>query len=183
MFSYVYTYISFAKVATFAEDVIGMSTSGSLSLLLVLNAVGTPGRIVPAILADKWLGPVNTLILFVICSGVLIYCWAAVHSIAGIWAFVLFYGFFGAGVQGLFPPALGSLTPDLNKLGIRIGMVFSVISLGCLIGAPIAGALITADNGAYLHAQMFGGTIMVAGASLLVGGRLVRTGPHFFKKA
>ena len=148
-----------------------------------MNAIGIPGRIVPAVLADRWFGPVNTLILFVILSGVLVYSWAAVHSINGLWAFVIVYGFFGSGVQSLFPPALGSLTTDLNKLGIRIGMVFSIISIGCLTGPPIAGALIQADHGDYLYAQMFGGSIMMFGATLLVGGRLVGTGLHMFKKA
>ena len=148
-----------------------------------MNAVGIPGRIVPAVLADRWLGPVNTLILFVILSGVLVYCWAAVHTLSGLWAFVIIYGFFGAGVQSLFPPALGSLTPDLSKLGIRIGMVFSIISIGCLTGPPIAGAFIQADHGDYLYAQMFGGSIMMFGAALLIGGRLIRSGLHVLRKA
>lgn len=148
-----------------------------------MNAVGVPGRLVPAILADRWLGPVNTLILFVSCSGILVYCWAAVHAISGLWVFVVIYGFFGAGVQSLFPPALGSLTSDLSKLGIRIGMVFSIISVGCLAGPPIAGALIQADDGGYLYAQMFGGSVMLCGTALLIGGRISRTGLHLRRKS
>ncbi|KAH8585944.1 major facilitator superfamily domain-containing protein [Bisporella sp. PMI_857] len=176
-------YFAYYYVATFAKDFIGMSPKDSLNLLLVMNAIGIPGRIVPAILADRWLGPVNTLILFVISSGLLVYCWAAAHTINGLWAIVIIYGFFGAGVQSLFPPALGSLTSDLSKLGIRIGMVFSVISIGCLTGPPIAGAIIQANHGGYLHSQMFGGSIMICGATLLVGGRIVTTGFHLLKKA
>ena len=148
-----------------------------------MNVIGIPGRVVPAIIADRWLGPVNTLIVLVVCSGLLNYCWAAANTLNGMWAFAVIYGFFAAGVQGLFPPALGSLTTDLSKLGIRIGMVFSIISIGCLAGSPIAGALIEANGGKYFYAQMFGGTIMMCGASLLIGGRVSKTGVHFLRRA
>ncbi|MCJ1237141.1 hypothetical protein MMC14_005125 [Varicellaria rhodocarpa] len=176
-------YFAYYYIAPFAEDVIGISSTSSLNLLLVLNAIGVPGRIVPAILADRFLGPVNTIIIFVSLSGILIYCWAAVSSLGGLWAFSLVYGFFGAGVQSLFPPALASLTTDLSKLGIRVGMVFSIISIGCLCGSPIAGALIEKNNGGYLYAQIFGGTIMLVGALLLAGGRIVRTGLHVRRRS
>lgn len=150
---------------------------------MVMNAVGVPGRIVPAILADRWLGPVNTLIIFVLCSGIAVFCWAFTNTLSSLWAFIIIYGFFGAGVQSLFPPALGSLTTDLSKLGVQIGMIFSIISVGCLTGPPIAGALIQAHGGNYLYAQMFGGSIMVVGASLITVGRVWKTGPHFLRKA
>lgn len=46
----------------------------------VMNGVGLVGRLVPAYLADQYFGPLNTLIPFVLTSGLLIYCWAAVVS-------------------------------------------------------------------------------------------------------
>lgn len=60
------TRLNCSQVAPFAEDIIGVSASNSMNLLLVMNAVGVPGRLVPVIVADRWLGPVNTLIVFVL---------------------------------------------------------------------------------------------------------------------
>ena len=45
-----------------------------------MNGVGVIGRLVPAYLADHYFGPLNTLVPFVLVSGLLIYCWAAVVS-------------------------------------------------------------------------------------------------------
>ena len=100
--------------------------------------------------------------------------WVAVTSLSGQIVFVIIYGYFGAGVQSLFPAALSSLTKDLKKMGVRIGMVFSIISLASLTGPPLAGALIERDGGDYLYAQIFGGTTMVCGSLMLVGARVAQ---------
>lgn len=59
-------------------------------------------------------------------------------------------------------------------MGVRIGMVFTIISFACLTGPPIAGALIDARNGDFLYAQIFGGTVMVSGAVGLIGAVLAK---------
>jgi hypothetical protein len=46
---------------------------------------------------------------------------------------------------------------DLSKMGVRLGMVFSLLEFAFLVGNPLAGALITAENGRYLSAQMYAG--------------------------
>ena len=144
-----------------------------------MNAVGLLGRIAPAIVADRFFGPLNTIVPFVLFSGLLLYCWAAVSSRAGLITFAVIYGLFAAGIQSLFPATLSSLTTDLKKMGVRIGMVFTVISFACLTGPPLAGALVQKDDGGYLYAQMFAGTVMTVGSITLVVARLSRTGFHF----
>lgn len=109
-------------------------------------------------------------------SGILIYVWAAVDSLGGTWAFAVVYGFFGAGIQSMFPPALASAQSDTSKIGVRMGMIFSVMSIGCLCGSPIAGALINVDGGRYLYAQMFGGSVMICGALVLLIPRVLSVG-------
>jgi MFS family permease len=96
-----------------------------------------------------------------------------VHSVDGLIAFAVIYGFFGGGVQSLFPAALSSLTKDLSKAGVRIGMVFSIVGIASLIGPPIAGALIQKREGGYLYAQLFGGVSMMLGAGLVLCASLV----------
>lgn len=63
-----------------------------------------------------------------------------------------------------------------------MGMIFSVMSIGCLCGAPIAGALIEKDRGGYLYAQMFGGAVMICGALMLVVPRVLNVGWSLAKK-
>ena len=143
-----------------------------------MNAVGLMGRIAPAIAADRHFGPLNTIIPFVFIAGLLLYCWSGVSSQAGLIAFAVVYGLFAAGIQSLFPATLSSLTTDLKKMGVRIGMVFTVISFACLTGPPLAGILIQKDNGGYLYAQMFAGTVMFVGCITLVAARMSKTGLH-----
>lgn len=44
-----------------------------------------------------------------------------------------------------------------------MGMGFFFAGIGALIGTPIGGALISADDGGYLYAQMFAGSSLFAG--------------------
>ncbi|OJD36006.1 mfs monocarboxylate transporter [Diplodia corticola] len=154
----------------------------TLTLLLTLNAVGLPARLGCGFVADR-LGPVNTLLPAVAAAGTLFFCWIAVQrSLGGLYAFAAVYGFFAGGIQSLFPAAAASLTADIDKMGVRTGMCFSVVSVACLTGPPIAGALIERADGGYLYAQVFGGVALMAGAATLVAARWARYGWDWRKK-
>lgn len=144
-----------------------------------MNGVGLFGRLIPNHAADRWFGPLNTLVPFAFISSLLLFCWAAIGSRGGLIAFACIYGFFAAGIQSLFPATLSSLTTDLKKAGVRMGMVFSVVSFAGLTGPPLAGALVQKDNGGYLYAQMFAGTVMMCGCLTLVCARIAKTGLRF----
>ncbi|KAL8808770.1 MAG: hypothetical protein Q9200_004037 [Gallowayella weberi] len=110
-------YFAFYYVGSFGRDILRITDQQSINNLLILNAVGLVGRLVPAHLADHYFGPLNTLIPFVFLSGLLIYCWAAVESPGGLIGFAVLYGLFAAGIQSMFPATLTSLTTDLRKTG------------------------------------------------------------------
>ena len=129
---------------------------------------------VPALLADAYFGAFNVLLPSVFAAGIMLYCWAAIDSVGGFTAFVIVYGLCSNAVQTLFPSSLAGLTSDTRKMGTRVGMCFTIISLACLTGPPIAGALIGRDNGNYLYAQVFGGTTVVLGGFVLLGARVVQ---------
>ena len=76
----------------------------------------------------------------------------------------------------MFPPSLGSLTDDLSKMGVRMGMAFAVCGIALLIGQPLAGVLIQAHGGGYLYAQMYSGATMTSGVVFLVAARTYRVG-------
>ncbi|KAL8683798.1 MAG: hypothetical protein Q9186_000286 [Xanthomendoza sp. 1 TL-2023] len=172
-------YFAFYYVGSFGRDILRITDQQSINNLLILNAVGLVGRLVPAHLADHYFGPLNTLVPFVFLSGLLLYCWAAVASPGGLIGFAVLYGLSAAGIQSLFPATLTSLTTDLRKTGVRMGMIFTVVSFACLTGSPLAGALIQHGNGRYLYAQIFAGTSMMMGCVTLVAARLAKTGKIF----
>ena len=78
--------------------------------------------------------------------------------------------------ESLFPATLASLTSDLKKAGVRMGMVFSVVGFACLTGPPLAGALIQKRQGSYLYAQIFAGSVMMGGCITLMASRVSRNG-------
>jgi MFS family permease len=169
-------YVGFFYIGTFSRNIIGVSSDRSIDLLLVMNGVGLVGRLVPNLLADQYTGPLNILIPFSFATALVGYCWAAVDGTSGLWAFAVFYGLFAAGIQSLFPATLSTLTTDMKKIGVRMGMVLSVVAVAALIGSPIAGALVVHDDGNYLYAQMFMGSAIFAGGLTLIGSRVTKVG-------
>ena len=160
-----------------------------------MNGVGIPGRLIPNYYGgDRWFGPLNTFILVAFSAAITLYSWIAVHSRVSLVVFSVIYGLFAAAIQSLFPATVSSLTTDLKKAGVRMGMVFSIVSLACLTGPPIAGALIqlrrhgdssntasttsttSSSSNSYLYAQLFAGTVVTIGGTLLVAARFARTG-------
>ena len=100
------------------------------------------------------------------------------HNSGGLLVFDVVYGLLAAGIQSLFPATLSSFTTDLKKAGVRMGMVFSVVSFACLTGSPLGGALIEKRGGGYLYAQMFAASLLTCGCLTLLAARLMKTGLH-----
>ncbi|WEW60408.1 hypothetical protein PRK78_005893 [Emydomyces testavorans] len=164
---------SFARGTTTTT---GVSPSERLTLLMIMNSLGTIGRLLPNALADYRTGPLNTIIPCTLATTIMLFAWTRVRDSRGLYAFAILYGFFGAGVQALFPAVLASLSPDPRKTGVRFGMVLSIVSVASLTGPPIAGALIQRRGGDYFWAQMFAGVSMLVGTGVLVMARCALTG-------
>jgi predicted MFS family arabinose efflux permease len=164
-------YVPFFFLSSYARETRGMDYSSALDLLLLMNGVGVIGRVLPNFAADK-VGAVNMFVPMGACTALLMYCWAAVGDVDGLWAWAAFYGISAGGIQSLFPAALSSLTVDPRKQGTRIGMVFTIVSFAVLTGPPIAGALISKSG--YLAAQMFAGSSIALGSVSIWVAREVR---------
>ncbi|KAL8754178.1 MAG: hypothetical protein Q9184_005195 [Pyrenodesmia sp. 2 TL-2023] len=169
-------YFAFDYIGSYGRNILGASQADSINNLLIMNGVGSFGRLVPAYFADRYFGPLNTLIPCVFASGLLIFCWAAVSSKSGLVGFSVVYGLFAAGIQSLFPATTSSLTIEIKKTGVRMGMIFSIVSFASLTGPPLAGLLIQERNGSYLYAQMFAGSVMFCGCLTLVAASLAKKG-------
>lgn len=142
-----------------------------------MNGIGVIGRVAPAVLADRYFGPLLVFIPLVAFSGVMLLCWIGVSSRAGLIIWAAFYGFFANAVQSQFPASAGLFAlQDLSKAGSRVGLIFTVSSIPCLTGPPIAARLIAMGHGSYLYAQIFGGVVMLVGSFILaVSAYLFRT--------
>ncbi|KAK4209106.1 major facilitator superfamily domain-containing protein [Rhypophila decipiens] len=166
-------YFGLYYLSTFSRDVIGLSFEDSLNLLLVCNGLGIPARLIANHAADK-VGILNMFIPAGILAGATVLAWMGVNSVTGMYVWAAAYGAGAGALQSLFPAGLTTLTTDIRKTGVRMGMIFTLNSFATLIGPPIAGAIISASGGSYLGAQGFAGASMVLGTVLLVGARFVK---------
>jgi hypothetical protein len=163
------------QITHYAVSVLGVDQSMSLTLLLILNASGYPGRIASALVADAYLGPLRTLAVLSLALGLLFIGWIGVRSATSLYVLAALFGFANGAAQGMIVAGLPSLTTDLNKLGTRSGMVLAVLSVAVLTGPPIAGALIEVGHGQYLYMQIWGGCSMFVGASFVVAAYCTRS--------
>ncbi|KAJ6019606.1 MFS monocarboxylate transporter [Penicillium canescens] len=176
-FNFLGLYFTFFYLGNFARNIIHTSTSISTNLLMILNGVGILGRLLPSFVADKYVGLLNSIIPVNMLTCVLMYSWAGVHSVGGLYAFVVIYGFFAAGVQSMFPAVLSTLTTDPTTIGTRMGMTFAVVGISCLIGLPLSGQMIAANSkGQFLYAQMAAGTFLLTGTAFMIAARVSITG-------
>ncbi|KAF4466681.1 mfs monocarboxylate transporter [Fusarium albosuccineum] len=127
-------------------------------LLVILNAVSIPGRLMPSFVADR-VGVLDTYIGICTLTAVSIFYWISVNNTAGNIAFSVLYGFFSGGVVTLAPVVLANITDDLSVLGTRLGFVAVLKGIGSLIGPPIAGAILE-HTGSYEGMQLFAGLAM-----------------------
>jgi MFS family permease len=151
------------QVNAFARKTLGMTLEETIPILLVLNGVGIPGRLIPAYMADHYFRPLTISLFVSFVTSVLLFCWIPIKSTGGIYTFAALYGLFAAALQAMFPATLANLTLDHKKIGTRMGMGFALSSFGCLIGGPAGGALVELGNGTYLYGQVLAGSCGMLG--------------------
>ncbi len=101
--------------------------------------------------------------------------WLPSHSNAPIIIFAALYGFSSGAFVSMVPTLIAQIS-DIRQIGVRSGTTFCIISVAGLLGSPIAGALVTRDQGKYLYLQIFCGVTMFGGASLFVVARVLQVG-------
>ncbi|KAK1238499.1 hypothetical protein MKX07_006645 [Trichoderma sp. CBMAI-0711] len=173
-------YFAFFYLGTFARENVG--TEEPINLLIVLNGVGIIGRILPTIAADKWVGMLNMLIPMSFAASLLVFCWTAVSSTAGLYAFAVIYGLIAAALQALFPAVATTMTPHPSRTGTRVGMILGFVSFSTLTGPAICGAIIQRQDGDYLGAQMFAAVSILLGAMMALAARFAKAGSNLTTK-
>jgi MFS family permease len=194
-FAFLGVYFGFVYIVSYGSTVLRLAPTQSTNLLIFMLAANLPGRFLPALLSDKCIGPLNTMIPSLFLSSAVLWLWAASeHTTASLTVIACYYGFVSAGVQVLYAPTVHSLclkAPssnveleaaaigdtdheklDIDRMGLRAGGIFTCIGLAALIGTPIGGALISFRTSRNVSSPYFGAQIFAA-VSLLLGGILL----------
>ncbi|KAK4152525.1 major facilitator superfamily domain-containing protein [Chaetomidium leptoderma] len=162
LFAFLTLYVAFFYITLFATSHGVASDSFAPYLVTLLNVGSILGRIIPNALADRW-GALNVMIACTFCSAVLAFGWLGVRDLGGSVVYVLLYGAFSGGVVSLTPSVIVGLSPDMGRVGARMGMSFVVSGAAILVGTPIAGAILgNEENPQWL------GTILYAAFGLVV---------------
>ncbi|KAF2419015.1 MFS general substrate transporter [Tothia fuscella] len=173
-------YFAFYYIASYARDTLGLSYSSSVNLVIVLNGVGLPARVLPGYIADTHTGAFNLLVPILCFNVLLLFLWLSVFSIGSFYAWTVCYGIAAGGFQGLFPTVVTSLSDDMSRAGTRLGMAFTVIAFAALVGGPIGGAIVGGNGSGYSGAIVWaacstaGGMVLIAGARVWKYGWVVR---------
>ncbi|RAH76811.1 putative MFS transporter [Aspergillus japonicus CBS 114.51] len=164
----------FFYVPDYAQTVLGLDVDLSNDLVAIMNAGSFAGRLLTGALANR-IGRFNGLVLAAAISGVLILCWRAVDSKGSMIVFALLFGFFSGAVIGLFTATVAMTAPRPNVMGSYMGMALGVLSLACLTGTPITGAMINRSGG-YEAAIVFAGVSALVGAGVIAVARVCFAG-------
>ncbi|UPX13510.1 uncharacterized protein EKO05_0004016 [Ascochyta rabiei] len=156
--------VPFFYIPTYAMNRLGLSQTTGLYTLVMAIAASFFGRLISGALA-QWLGPIVTWALCAGASAILSFCWIVIDTEAYFIAFSILWGFFSAALVTLPSAAFANITPDLSRLGTRLGMSWSVSSIATLIGAPIAGALLKTNAEGHLD---FVGVQLWSGVCLMI---------------
>jgi predicted MFS family arabinose efflux permease len=150
----------------------GFSEDFAFQILPVLNGASVLGRALPGWWADKF-GPFNGNLLAVLLSAIAcLAVWLPAGSTTGgIVVFSLLFGFASGNNISISPVCIGRLCKTQNY-GRYYATTYTVVSLACLIGIPIAGEIISACKGDYWGLILFTGLIYCLGLVFLFAAKV-----------
>jgi len=172
-FAFLTLYVPFFYITLFATSHRISSVTFAPYLVTMLNAGSVFGRIIPNALADKF-GSLNVLVVCMLGSTAVGFGWLGIKNTAGAAAFALLYGALSGGVVSLTPTVIVSLSPDMGRVGARMGMGFMVTGLALLVGTPIAGAIVNGYTEARWHGMIaYGATGLLVSTAFYALSRLM----------
>lgn len=154
---------------------VGMGYGLSNYLIPILNAVSVIGRVLPGYLADR-LGRYNMVILVTALSTIFVLgLWLPGNSPAPTIVFAALYGFSSGAFVSLGPAVVAQIC-EIREIGVRNGTVYAFVSIAVLVGNPIGGALVTANDGDFTYLQVFCGVAIAIGCAFFVASRTAKVG-------
>jgi nitrate/nitrite transporter NarK len=114
-------YCVFYYVASYARDELGMPYTESLNLVIILNGVGLPARVLPGFIADRFIGVLNVQAIALVFNVIMLWTWLSVNSIASYYVWVVFYGLGAGAFQSLFTFGHWRLQPGHHEDWYKAG--------------------------------------------------------------
>ncbi|KAF7440118.1 hypothetical protein PC9H_000462 [Pleurotus ostreatus] len=149
----------------------GMNRTFAFYSISIMNGASVVGRLIPGFFVQRF-GVINLMVVNTFGIIALMFCFMVVKTVAGVVCFAIFFGLFSGSVVTLMPPLLASLARDFNEIGARMGLCFTLMGFGGLVGSPIAGALLTSDY-IWWRPVVFGGVVMTIGQLLMIIARFL----------
>ncbi|KAI0641057.1 MFS general substrate transporter [Trametes meyenii] len=151
----------FCYIVSYATDH-GVDSTTAFYILAVLNLASVLGRIAPAHVADVF-GRFTLLVPCACLAGLSsLLLWTTAQTLTQLVLYAALYGLFSGAFNALIVPCIAQIS-DIREIGMRIGLLYSVISFPSLVGNPAAGMLLRVCDGSYT------GLIVMSGASVVVG--------------
>lgn len=99
----------------------GLPYSSSSILVIAINGGGLPFRLITPLFSDRF-GPLNAVVPVSLAWTITAFCWLAVSNVPGMFVWTVVYGGLSGAFQCLTPTTVASITPSLDKVGVRMGM-------------------------------------------------------------
>lgn len=101
-------------------------------------------------------------------SAIILFFFRFAHNLGGLIVISIVYGYVSGGMVSLPPATIANLTDDMSEYGTRMGMGYTIASIGALVGNPIGGAAQRPQGSTSGAVQReFQGTWLFAGAGML----------------
>ncbi|KAJ9637428.1 uncharacterized protein PV06_04084 [Exophiala oligosperma] len=133
-------YISF-----YPDDKHITGTKLAFYTLPIFNTASCLGRTIPNWISDKT-GPINLIAPGALIFGILTFCMPAVVNTGGFLVLAFLAGFFNGIYIALPPVCFVALTQNKALIGTRMGMGFTFVAFGVLIGGPGSGAILATHH-------------------------------------
>ncbi|KAG7445510.1 MFS general substrate transporter [Guyanagaster necrorhizus] len=160
------TFNPFVYVGLYGSVAFGESKLTSY-YLAILCAASIVGRVGHGLIADR-LGRYNLICAATLLSSILILAlWYTSSTEGGLVAFAVLYGFASGPFFSLFPACVAQISP-IERVGARMGMMFTFMSIGALSGTPIGGVFIQTKTIENFHRLiLFSGIVGLGGSMVL----------------
>ncbi|KAL6896106.1 major facilitator superfamily domain-containing protein [Trichoderma longibrachiatum] len=147
----------------------GLGATMANNLLAIGYAGSVVGRVGSGWIADRF-GRFNVLFIMGVLTSAITFSWASMTSPAGMTASALLFGLFSGGLVPLGSACVAQTTPDMGRIGLRIGLMMAFASFAALAGGPASGAIKDATT-AWIDVYSFSAAVTLAGAGVLLAVR------------
>lgn len=174
-------FIPLTYITSYAKTT-GYDTAFAFQILPIVNVGSVFGRVLPGLFADKF-GRYNISIIFIVLTVFSVFVlWLPFgDQTSGIVLFALLFGFSSGSNISLTPVCIGQLC-DTRDYGRYYATCYTIVSIGCLIGTPIAGVILASTGYQYWSLIVWTGCCYAHGLIAFIIARGLGGGWRFWKK-